>query len=378
MKNEKKIIVGIDVRDLQIAKTGQRTVIEELCKQFKKIDNENFRFVFFDSSFPVYTGKNKLLLIFEHLRFQCWKQIILPVKAWQNNCSILFCGDYFSPYFRLGFKTIVIFHDAFFFQFPKHYNPIWLSIFRYTAIPAAKKCSYIMTVTNFASKKIQLFTTLPKEKFVTIHPGGKSLPPDNNSFLLPNSLQEIVANKYILHIGVFEKRKNLPALVHAFNKLKEAGHSDLKLVLVGKGNGKTYSDDTEQIQMSIRKFGLEKEVLFPGHLSDQQLSIFYKNAFMYVFPSINEGFGLPVLEAFSFSLPVIVANNSSLPEVGGDAVLSFDPFTVDDLYLTMKQVLEDEKLRLSLIEKGKKRLEQFSWEKATDHLLTIFKKAVNE
>lgn len=378
MNSVNKIIVGIDTRDLQIAKTGQRTVIEELCLEFKNSGDEHFKFIFFDSKFSVYTGKNKFLLLYEHIRYQCWKQVVLPLKAWQNNCDILFCGDYFSPYLRLGYKTIVIFHDAFFFEYKEHYNRIWLNIFRYTALPAARRCSYIMTVTNFARDKIQYYTRIPEEKFVTIYPGAKTLHTDINSLLIHDNLKIIIESKYILHIGVIEKRKNLPALIKAFKLLKENGHTGLKLVLVGGGNGKKYSDDTQQVNKTIHENSLEKDVITTGHLTDQQLGILYENAFMYVFPSINEGFGIPILEAFNFNLPVLVANNSSLPEVGGAAVLTFDPFNINDMYDKMKQVLEDEKLRMELKKKGRERVMQFSWEISAGKLLEVFKKAHNE
>ena len=188
----------------------------------------------------------------------------------------------------------------------------------------------------------------------------------------------IEGQKYILHVGVMEKRKNLPALINAFKQLRESGHTELKLVLVGKGNGKTFSDDTEQIKEAIQKNNLENHVILTGYLPDEEVGIIYRHAFMYVFPSINEGFGIPIMEAFTFNLPVLVADNTCLPEVGGDAVITFDPFNEQDICTKMKQVLDDEQLRIKLIEKGQQRLQQFTWEKAAEKLMVVFKQAYDE
>src|SRR5690606_20379164 len=117
----KKITVGVDIRDLRIAKTGSKTYLEEIYNQFKS-NNYDCRFVFFDTSIPVYTGRYKIFKLIEHIRFLVWKQLILPIKAYRNNCDILFCTDYFLPYFTPGFKTAVVFYDSFFYEYSGHYN----------------------------------------------------------------------------------------------------------------------------------------------------------------------------------------------------------------------------------------------------------------
>jgi len=116
-----KIRVGLDIRDLRIAKTGSKTYLEEIYNQFKS-DKYDCEFVFFDTSFPVYTGRYKLLKLIEHIRFIFWKQVILPIKTNLNKCDILFCTDYFVPYFTPGFKALPVFYDAFCFESSSHYN----------------------------------------------------------------------------------------------------------------------------------------------------------------------------------------------------------------------------------------------------------------
>jgi glycosyltransferase involved in cell wall biosynthesis len=275
---------------------------------------------------------------------------------------------------HLGFQTIQVFHDAFFYEYPQHYNKIWHYIFKYIGMPAARRSSFIIVPTNYAREKVHFYMGFPKEKLITIYEGPKTLNPSKDT-PKPEWLHKLENEKYILHVGVMEKRKNLTMLIRAFKTLIDNGHKHLKLVLVGKGNGRVDSDDTEQIHKTISENKLEQHVILLGYVSDKELGLAYENAFMYVFPSFNEGFGIPVLEAFRFNLPVLVADNSCLPEVGGEAVLTFNPFDETDLSKKMTLVLEDENLRAKLIESGSERLNYFSWRKSSDQLIQLFKKA---
>lgn len=376
MKLPKKIIVGIDIRDLRIAKTGQKTVLEELCNYLKKNEDPQFKFIFLDSSIPIYSGKNKARLMLEHILFQYWKQIILPIKAFIKGCDIVFCGDYFAPLIRLRFKTMVTFHDAFFFEYPSHYNKLWLKIFHLFAVSAARKCAYVVTVSNFARQQIHTYSGIPLDKLVTIYNSPKQLPEILEQETISHDLQVLTNYPYILHVGVLEKRKNIPRLIEAFRLLCKNGNNTYRLVIVGKGNGKLYSDDTAQIEDAIEKSGVKDRIICTGYLTTQELAYVYQHADMYVFPSFNEGFGIPILEAFQYNLPVLVANNTALPEVGGDAVLGFDPYNTDEMYRVIHQLIQDPLLRESLISKGKERLASFSTAKTAEGLKTLFKKSL--
>jgi glycosyltransferase involved in cell wall biosynthesis len=370
------MIIGIDIMDLQLAHTGQRTTLEEICREFQSGTYSEHQFHYFQPSIPFYTGKNKLRVIFRHIRFHYWKQIQLPLKAWRKKCDIVYCNDFFAPLVHLNFKVVQIFHDASFYEHPELCNPIWLRLFRYLGIPAAKRSSFIIAPTNYAKNRIHQFIHLPIDKLITIYQAPKTLFPLSIAEEFPAHLRQLLHVPYILHVGVFEKRKNLPALIRAYKLLREAGYTQYKLVLVGKGNDKTYSDSTAEVMDAIQKTNLEKEVILTGYLSDKDLALIYARAFMYVFPSVNEGFGIPILEAFRFGLPVLVANNTCLPEVGGDAVLTFNPFNDQEICAQMKAVIDDPSLRQSLIQKGQQRLTFFSWKKTAAALLETCKKAL--
>jgi len=312
------------------------------------------------------------MLMTEHIRQQLWKQIILPFKAWRKKCDIIYCNDYFAPYIHLNYTTVQLFHDAFFFEYPQYCNRIWLQLFKRIAIPAAKKSAFIITPTAYAKKRVEHFTGIPSEKIIAIHQGPKTIPSSTKPLLIPDWLPTQHGHPYLLHVGVLEKRKNLTTLLKAFQLFRQGGNESYKLVLVGKGNGKIHSDDTENILQQVRDLQLQDHVIMPGYLPDEMLSVVYQQATCYVFPSINEGFGIPILEAFQFGIPVMVANNTCLPEVGADAVLNFDPYNPHEIAKQINTLVHDTTLQQTLIEKGYQRLQDFSWEKTALQLIEVF------
>ena len=173
------------------------------------------------------------------------------------------------------------------------------------------------------------------------------------------------------------KERTLWPLVNAFIEIKKSGYPGLKLVLAGSLLTHESDNDYKLIVDIIESNDLKSDVIITGYLTDQQLDQLYENALLYVFPSLNEGFGLPVLEAFEHNLPVLVANNTCLPEVGGDAVLQFNPFDIHDMSAKIKTVLDDAELRGQMINKGQKRLKDFSWERTAGQIVELFEKAVN-
>lgn len=376
-EKKKTLVIGIDTRDLQIAATGTKTFLESLCTEFKK-EHAGFQFYFFTSQMPAYTGKNSFLKIIEHLRYFIWKQVSLPVKARIKKCDIVFCSDFFVPYLHFGFSTIPTFHDAFFWEYPEHYNKYWLWIFKKLGVAAAKKSHSIITPTQYTREKIAFYSKIDKSKIIPVYEAAKSFPLTENIHTPPENpiLKEIFKMPYILHVGTFEKRKNIPRLIKAFKLLQDEGYEDIRLLLVGQFSKKKTLDDSLLIEKLISENNLQKKVIMPGYLSDIDLQLCYQHALMYVFPSLNEGFGIPVLEAFQQQTPVLVANNSCLLEVAGNAALSFNPLDEVEMANKMKLLITNADQRKELITKGLIRNEAFSWEKTAAAILAVFEKAV--
>jgi glycosyltransferase involved in cell wall biosynthesis len=133
----------------------------------------------------------------------------------------------------------------------------------------------------------------------------------------------------------------------------------------------------DNILNEAKKLKIEDRVIFTDYVSDQDLACLYQNAICFVMPSLYEGFGIPILEAMSFNLPVACSNSSSLPEVGGDSCLYFDPNDVKDMGDKIKKLLTDDVLRQNLKKLGKERIKYFSWQKCAEETLELLKSAVS-
>jgi glycosyltransferase involved in cell wall biosynthesis len=373
--SNKLIKVAIDIRDLQIAASGARTYLESLIIEFKK-EHAGFRFYFLDSNTKAYTGKHFLLKLKEQLNYFLWKQIILPYQSKQLGCSVLFCSDFMVPYFSFGIKTIPVFHDAFFWEYPQHYNKYWLLFFRNFGLAAAKRSSFVVTPTKYASNQLSKYTGLSQGKIAVIGEAPKTIDTSRNENEISIIVNQILNLDYILHVGTLEKRKNLTALIRAFKIVKSNGFPNLKLVLVGKASNKITLDDSAAIIDAIEQEQLSKDVVLTGYLNDEDVQKIYQKAKLYVFPSINEGFGIPVLEAFKYRVPLAIANNTCLPEVAGLGAISFNPFDITEIAQTITLLLNDQTLCQSYIEKGNEQLQNYSWEKTAKLLMQLFKKSV--
>ena len=369
------IKVAVDVRDLQISASGARSYLESVIIEFKK-EHPGFAFYFLDATTNAYTGNHFLLKLKEQLSYFLWKQFVLPYQAKQLGCRVLFCSDFMVPYFSLGIKTIPVFHDAFFWEYPEHYNKYWLLVFRNLGLAAAKKSAYVVTPTQYASNQLVKYTGINSNKIQVIGEAPKTIDTSISQNETTAIVKQILNLDYILHVGTLEKRKNLVALIQAFKIVRENGFPNLKLVLVGKASNKITLDDSSAIKEAIMQQQLTNDVILTDYLCDADVQQLYQKAKLYVFPSINEGFGIPVLEAFKYQVPVVIANNTCLPEVAGQGAKSFNPFSVKEMANAISTLLKDEALRQSYIEKGNAQLQNFSWDKTAGALMQLFKKAV--
>ena len=369
------IKVAVDVRDLQISASGARSYLESVIIEFKK-EHPGFAFYFLDAKTNAYTGNHFLLKLKEQLSYFLWKQFLLPYQAKQLGCRVLFCSDFMVPYFSLGIKTIPVFHDAFFWEYPEHYNKYWLLFFRNLGLAAAKKSAYVVAPTQYASNQLAKYTGINPNKIQVIGEAPKTIATLISQNETTAIVKQILNLDYILHVGTLEKRKNLVALIQAFKIVRDNGFPNLKLVLVGKASNKITLDDSSAIKDAIMQQQLTNEVILTDYLCDAEVQQLYQKAKLYVFPSINEGFGIPVLEAFKYQVPVVIANNTCLPEVAGQGAKSFNPFSVEDMANAIGAVLKDEPLRQTYIEKANAQLQNFTWEKTAASLMQLFKKAV--
>ena len=176
---------------------------------------------------------------------------------------------------------------------------------------------------------------------------------------------------FLLHVGTLSKHKNIPFLIKAFRKALVSTHENWKLILVGVPGHSKNDDDSIQIKDAIEEEGLSDKVILVGHCSDAELMTYYSEASGYVFPSYNEGFGLPLLEAMQFNLPIAAANNTCLPEIGKEAAIYFDPFNMDETVHAIQKIFHADEEVIKSISNQPSVLAQYSWNKAALEISNI-------
>jgi len=233
---------------------------------------------------------------------------------------------------------------------------------------ALKHAKKIITVSRSSRGEMLKTYKAEAEKIKVIYNGyNKSL---YRKIIDPEKIERVLdkyglEKPFVLYVGRLEKKKNTPALIEAFC-LMRGNNKNIKhkLVLIGDA-----SFGYDEVKYIIREFDLESEVIMPGWVEEEDLPYIYNAATAFIFPTRYEGFGIPLLQAMSCEVPIAASSLPVLKEVGGEAVLFFDPDDTSSIEEALKNIITDDKLRKSLIEKGKARVKNFSWEKCARETL---------
>ena len=233
----------------------------------------------------------------------------------------------------------------------------------------AKTADHVITISHHSARDITDLYEVPREKITVVYCGiGDEFFPEHDQTLIRNVREQygLEDRAYLLYVGGSDPRKNAVTLLRAYSMLPEL-HQHTALVLVG-----SMQKRSEQIFKIIRDYHLERDVVMVGNISQEALRVLYSQAALFVFPSLYEGFGMPVLEAMACGAPVIASNTSSIPEVVGDAAVLIDPTDVEALAVSIRGVLNDGEARMSMKSKGFVRTKLFSWETAARQTLNIY------
>ena len=237
----------------------------------------------------------------------------------------------------------------------------------YRRIDAVK---HFITISEFIRQEIIETFHIPQEKVTAVPLAVEKFFMQKPEPVVSRYLQEKnLPNRYILTVGTHEPRKNIAMLVRALAHTKE------KYTLVSTGWSGWLNSEFQQ---EVRKLKMEKRIILLGHIPDEELVLLYNGASLMVYPSLYEGFGLPILEAMACGCPVICSNTSSMPEVAGDAAILISPEDEKDLAEAIDNVMQDESLSQQLIKSGVTRVSEFSWNNTARETMSIFEKASSE
>lgn len=276
-----------------------------------------------------------------------------------------------GPEYKIGRRIINFFVKLFTFG---EYGANSLDYLSWSTKYALKHAKKIIAVSNFSRNEILEVYGTEKNK-VMLKDKTKVIYNGFNKFLYKkiedkNKIKEVLAKygisaPYILYIGRLEKKKNTPALIEAFAMTRERNKNiKHKLVLVGDA-----SFGYDEVNYMIEEFLLDNEVIMPGWIEEIDMPYIYSAANVFVFPSLYEGFGIPLLQAMACEVPIVASRSASIPEVTEDAALLFEPLDVNSMSEAMGKIITDGKLREKLISRGRERIKNFSWEKCAQETL---------
>ncbi|MBS9392913.1 MAG: glycosyltransferase family 4 protein [Dolichospermum sp. LBC05a] len=281
-----------------------------------------------------------------HLRRLLWTQFQLP-KIYQNlKSQLLFSPIPEAPLYT-NCRFIVTAFDMIPLRFPNRLSPL-TTYHKYYTPEVFKQAEHIICISESTANDIIQFYQIPSHKITPILLAG-----DNSHFQFLN----LPTRNYFLYVGRQDPYKNLQRLITAFSALPN--RNDYELWLAGPYDQR-YSP---LLEIQAQELGISHLVKFLNYVSYDELPIIINQAIALVFPSLWEGFGLPVLEAMACGTPVITSNVSSLPEVAGDAAILINPYNPGEITAAMTTIINDSETRKQLVEKGLKRANQFSWEK---------------
>ena len=250
-------------------------------------------------------------------------------------------------------RTVSTFHDLFVMS-GDYSTPEFRARFTDQALGAAERSDLIITVSHFTALQVQQLLKVEASRIRVIHHGCRR-----------PSEAPVVANRerMILFVGALQRRKNVIQLVEAF----EQAAPDWRLVLAG-----SFGFGSEEILARIQASPRREGILVLGYVPESVLRNLYQRASLFAFPSLDEGFGMPLLDAMAHGVPILTSNASALPEVSGDAALLVDPTDVTSIVAGLRRLIDDQALREQLAQKGLARCREFTWEKAVEKTWRVY------
>ncbi len=373
--------IGIEAqRIFREKRFGMDVVSIELIKQLQIIDQENEYFIF------VRPGENKKGIDFSKPNFHFveftamtyidWEQIFLPHYAKKYKLDILHLTNNTAPIFCktpmvLTLHDIIFFESFDLFKSNTSFYQNWGNFYRKIIVPRIiYNMREVITVSNFEKNVIENKFNLKDKKVKRIYNGVSEI------FFQPVSEDRIaqlnekynIKNDYFVFLGNLNPKKNLVGVLSAFHKFKQTDNKNIRLVITNLDHS-----SLQKISGELLISEVVKDIILTDYLDSSEMSVLLKSTLALLNPSLRESFGIPVLEGFASEVPVITSKITSLHEISQGAAIEVDPYNFNEIAEAMTSVATDEKLRHELIEKGARRVKDFSWYSTAQEYLEIYK-----
>ncbi len=357
-----------DAREQTRNITGIGTYVRSLTREIKAMHKAGIecRCLPEDADPPKQGGaRSRKTQVANLVRNLSWKQVALPLLAKREKADVLVCMDPIGPLMS-PVPTALIVYDLIFMT-TEAQTGAWTRYWRVLVPRCARRADWIFTPSRETKRKIMDILEVPEEKIVLFRSGvGAHFRPLG---LSPEAAERKrremgLPGSYFLTVGAHDARRNLITLLDAFRLLKQRGAFPHKLLIIGPR-----TPHSREIVQHVNDLGLHRDVLLMDALSNEELPPYYGLADLYLYPSLEEGFGLTPLEAMACGCPVITSQVSSLPEVVGKAAMLVDPRDPKALAGSIEQVLSDEALRKNLVQMGIERAKGFSWHAGAEEIV---------
>lgn len=369
--------IGIEVqRIFRKNKHGMEIVGVELAKELQNIGGDNEYVLFAKNGEDrgcLEETANFKIHTFNSLTYADWEQVSLPRAIKKVGLDLLHCTCNTGPVFS-SVPMMLTLHDIIYLEnlnFKGSNYQNFGNIYRRIVVPkVVERCELIITVSEFEKKLIRERLEVPEEKVKVIYNGISKRFFDMPT---PERLNEFkrkyqLPSEFMLFLGNLAPKKNTINVLKAFASYCRKVKQPLPLVVLDL-------EKKEMVRMlrDIKASWCLKNFIFPGYIVPSEMPLMYNAASIFLYPSLRESFGMPILESMASGTAVITSNTSSMPEVAGDAALYVDPFSVDDMVKGIMLLCENEQLRNNLVTKGRARALEFSWNRAALKVMELYK-----
>lgn len=377
--------IGIDAR-LASYRRGLGNYVFHLVSELRRIETAHRFVVYVDSAMAPqelaqWRSEQIELRVSRPYNYAVWEQLILPGRARRDGLDLLHCPAGTAP---LGLSRQVklcltipdvmsLLPDRILPSSPSAYQRMG-RLYRRVVVPrAARRADGLATISEYSRRDIQHHLRIAPERVRVIHLAPNAVCGPRPAGQARDHVRAAygIAGAFLLAMGGVDPRKNTSALLTAFASAKRRAGLPHALVLVGIPR-----TGQSRFLMLAAQLGVDRDVVLTDFISTEGLVALYNSAAAFVYPSLYEGFGLPVLEAMACGLPVIASSTTSIPEIAGDAALLIDPGDTGALSSAMIRLLDDAALRRTLIERGLARCREFSWEKTARQTLNLYADAL--
>lgn len=360
--------IGFDVSALVKEAAGIGQCIINIIQNIMEIDRENeyFLFTYDKIKLPFSLKENWSIVDYGGSKHQQIRYFTaLPQILKKMKIEVFFGTRHYLPPFNPKIRYVALVHDLIPLRMPELFTKKHLQRFKiFTSICKHQANSYI-AVSEATKADILHYMKVPQEKIQVIYEGANpSFTPDRDEAGIKETMERFaIEGPYLLCLSTVEPRKNMLRTIQAYEQYVLKNALPYKLVIVG---GKGWNNG--EIYDYVKEHHLDGYVLFTGYVSNEDVKNIYANATLFIYASLYEGFGIPVLEAMQSGVPVITSNVSSMPEVAGDACLLVDPYQTDEIKNAIIKVLNSEKLQAEMKEKGIAQAKKFSWRKCSEEV----------